>query len=51
MRRKEIERKFDEFVDSSGVVKFLDTPVKPYPSDPILGTVCPRLEWKIEKTS
>ena len=50
MRRKEIERKFDEFVDSSGVAKFLDTPVKPYSSSPIPGTVRPRLEWKIEET-
>jgi hypothetical protein len=28
MRSKEIERKFDEFVESSGVVEFLDTLAK-----------------------
>lgn len=32
MRKKEIERKFDEIVDFSGVEKFLDTPVKRYSS-------------------
>lgn len=32
MGRKEIERKFDEIVDFSGVGKFLDTPVKHYSS-------------------
>jgi lipopolysaccharide transport system ATP-binding protein len=32
MRRKEIERKFDEIVEFSGVEKFLDTPVKRYSS-------------------
>jgi len=32
MRRAEIERKFDEIVDFSGVEKFLDTPVKRYSS-------------------
>lgn len=32
MRRKEIERKFDEIVDFSGVEKFLDTPLKHYSS-------------------
>ena len=32
MRRGEIERKFDEIVDFSGVEKFLDTPVKRYSS-------------------
>jgi lipopolysaccharide transport system ATP-binding protein len=32
MRREEIERKFDEIVDFSGVEKFLDTPVKRYSS-------------------
>ena len=32
MRRKEIERKFDEIVDFSGVDKFIDTPVKRYSS-------------------
>lgn len=30
MRKKEIERKFDEAADLSGVAKFLDTPVKRY---------------------
>lgn len=30
MRRKEIERKFDDIVDFSGVEKFIDTPVKRY---------------------
>ena len=32
MRRTEIERKFDEIVDFSGVERFLDTPVKRYSS-------------------
>jgi lipopolysaccharide transport system ATP-binding protein len=32
MRRKEIESKFDEIVDFSGVEKFLDTPLKHYSS-------------------
>ena len=30
MRKKEIDRKFDEIVDFSGVEKFIDTPVKRY---------------------
>ena len=32
MRRSEIDRKFDEIVDFSGVEKFIDTPVKRYSS-------------------
>lgn len=32
MRRKEIDRRFDEIVDFSGVEKFIDTPVKHYSS-------------------
>jgi len=32
MKKKEVERKFDEIVDFSGVEKFLDTPVKRYSS-------------------
>lgn len=32
MKRAEIERKFDEIVDFSGVAKFIDTPVKRYSS-------------------
>ncbi len=32
MKRKEIEQKFDEIVDFSGVEKFLDTPLKHYSS-------------------
>lgn len=32
MRKKEIERKFDEIVEFSGVDKFIDTPVKRYSS-------------------
>ena len=32
MKKKEIDRKFDEIVDFSGVEKFLDTPVKRYSS-------------------
>lgn len=32
MKRQEIERKFDEIVDFSGVEKFIDTPVKFYSS-------------------
>jgi lipopolysaccharide transport system ATP-binding protein len=32
MRKREIDRKFDEIVDFSGVEKFLDTPVKRYSS-------------------
>ena len=32
MTRKEIDRKFDEIVDFSGVEKFIDTPVKRYSS-------------------
>jgi lipopolysaccharide transport system ATP-binding protein len=32
MRRTEIDRKFDEIVDFSGVAKFIDTPVKRYSS-------------------
>ena len=30
MRKKEIDRKFDEIIDFSGVERFLDTPVKRY---------------------
>ena len=30
MRKREVDRKFDEIVDFSGVEKFLDTPVKRY---------------------
>jgi len=32
MRKREIDRKFDEIVDFSGVEKFIDTPVKRYSS-------------------
>ncbi len=32
MKKREIDRKFDEIVDFSGVEKFLDTPVKRYSS-------------------
>ncbi len=32
MTRKEVDRKFDEIVDFSGVEKFIDTPVKRYSS-------------------
>ncbi|MDT8388507.1 MAG: ABC transporter ATP-binding protein [Thiogranum sp.] len=32
MRKREIDRKFDEIIDFSGVEKFLDTPVKRYSS-------------------
>src|SRR5689334_11632785 len=32
MKKKEIEKKFDEIVDFSGVEKFLDTPLKHYSS-------------------
>jgi len=32
MRRREIERKFEEIVDFSGVERFIDTPVKRYSS-------------------
>ena len=32
MRGREIDRKFDEIVDFSGVEKFIDTPVKRYSS-------------------
>ncbi len=32
MKRKEIEQKFDEIVDFSGIEKFIDTPVKRYSS-------------------
>ena len=32
MRRKEIDRKFEEIVDFAGVDKFIDTPVKRYSS-------------------
>ena len=32
MRKKEIDRKFDEIVDFSGVEQFIDTPVKRYSS-------------------
>jgi lipopolysaccharide transport system ATP-binding protein len=32
MRRSEIDRKFDEIIDFSGVDKFIDTPVKRYSS-------------------
>jgi len=30
MSKKEVDRKFDEIVDFSGVEKFIDTPVKRY---------------------
>ena len=32
MKKKEVQRKFDEIVDFSGVEKFIDTPVKRYSS-------------------
>ncbi|MFQ5470891.1 MAG: polysaccharide ABC transporter ATP-binding protein [Gammaproteobacteria bacterium] len=32
MRKKEIDRKYDEIIDFSGVEKFIDTPVKRYSS-------------------
>lgn len=32
MRKKEIDKKFDEIVDFSGVAEFLDTPIKRYSS-------------------
>ncbi len=32
MRKREVDRKFDEIVEFSGVAKFLDTPVKRYSS-------------------
>jgi lipopolysaccharide transport system ATP-binding protein len=32
MRKKEVDRKFDEIIDFSGVERFLDTPVKRYSS-------------------
>lgn len=32
MRRQEVQRKFDEIVDFSGVAEFIDTPVKRYSS-------------------
>jgi lipopolysaccharide transport system ATP-binding protein len=32
MKKAEIDRKFDEIVDFSGVEKFIDTPVKYYSS-------------------
>ena len=32
MRKKELDRKFDEIVDFSGIEKFIDTPVKRYSS-------------------
>jgi lipopolysaccharide transport system ATP-binding protein len=32
MKKKEVDRKFDEIVDFSGVEKFIDTPVKRYSS-------------------
>ena len=32
MRKREIDRKFDEIVDFSGIEKFIDTPVKRYSS-------------------
>jgi lipopolysaccharide transport system ATP-binding protein len=32
MKKREVERKFDEIVDFSGVEKFIDTPVKRYSS-------------------
>ncbi|AMV16761.1 ABC transporter ATP-binding protein [Planctomyces sp. SH-PL14] len=32
MRKREIDRKFDEIIDFSGVEKFIDTPVKRYSS-------------------
>jgi lipopolysaccharide transport system ATP-binding protein len=32
MRRREIQRKFDEIVDFAGVARFIDTPVKRYSS-------------------
>jgi lipopolysaccharide transport system ATP-binding protein len=36
MTKKEVDRKFDEIVDFSGVEKFLDTPVKRYSSGMIV---------------
>jgi lipopolysaccharide transport system ATP-binding protein len=32
MKRAEVDRKFDEIVDFSGVERFIDTPVKRYSS-------------------
>lgn len=32
MRKREVEKKYDEIVDFSGVIKFIDTPVKRYSS-------------------
>lgn len=32
MRRREVERRFDEIVDFAGIARFLDTPVKRYSS-------------------
>ncbi|MDX1616045.1 MAG: ABC transporter ATP-binding protein, partial [Candidatus Promineifilaceae bacterium] len=32
MRRREIERRFDEIVDFSGIERFIDTPIKRYSS-------------------
>jgi lipopolysaccharide transport system ATP-binding protein len=42
MRRTEIDQKFDEIVDFSGVEKFLDTPVKRYSSG-----MCVRLAFAV----
>jgi lipopolysaccharide transport system ATP-binding protein len=42
MKRTEIDRKFDEIVDFSGVEKFMDTPVKRYSSG-----MCVRLAFAV----
>ena len=45
MTKKEVDRKFDEIVDFSGVEKFIDTPVKRYSSG--MASETSLLQWRL----